>query len=133
MVRTLTREQMVSRIGAPAAGLLLVDLTPRESYIRAHLNGAVHRTEHELVFETDRHCPDRSAEIILYAASPGSASLWRCAHHLEAMGYRNVAVYEAGEDAWLAAALPEVGATAGSSVARAGHDAAYSPWRKRPG
>jgi rhodanese-related sulfurtransferase len=81
-----------------------IDVNSRQSWVNAHLPGAVHL---DPLGYTDRDLPaDRDAALIFYCSNVLCRKAPNAARRAKGMGYRNVRVMSAGISGWLEAGLP---------------------------
>jgi sulfur-carrier protein adenylyltransferase/sulfurtransferase len=90
------------------AGATLIDVREPHEWDDAHLEGAVHVPQGELIDRIADVAPDRSERIVLYCRTDNRSS--RAADALQGMGYGNVAVMEGGIVDWQGNGLPVVAA-----------------------
>lgn len=69
MVVTITREELRQKIER-ADKFQLVETLPRTAYEHAHLPGAINLPLDQITELAPRLLPDKSAEIVVYCASP---------------------------------------------------------------
>jgi rhodanese-related sulfurtransferase len=104
MTTQLTLSQLQSRLAARPAPIL-VDALGERYFAADHLPGAInlpHITNDDALRAA---LPDRDAEIITYCANPACQNSHVLAHRLLVLGYRNVAVFPGGKQAWAEAGL----------------------------
>jgi rhodanese-related sulfurtransferase len=105
MSNQLTLSQLQNRL-AQSQPPVLVDALGERYFAADHLPGAINvpHTVTDLVLRAS--LPNRSAEIITYCANPACQNSHVLAHRLQALGYRNVAVFPGGKKEWAEAGLP---------------------------
>jgi sulfur-carrier protein adenylyltransferase/sulfurtransferase len=84
----------------------LIDVREPHEWAEAHLEGATHVPQGELLERIDEVAPDRSDRIVLYCRTDNRSS--RAAAALEALGYENVSVMRGGIVDWQESGLPVV-------------------------
>lgn len=85
---------------------VLVDALPPMSYAHSHLPGAISLPPSRVDPSVTRMLPDKTAEIVVYCASPGCEDSVETGRRLQALGYTNVRHYPGGKDEWRDAHLP---------------------------
>src|SRR5215213_10932732 len=88
------------------AGAKLIDVREPHEWDEAHLEGAVHVPQGELMDRIEEVAPDRSERIVLYCRTDNRSS--RAADALQDLGYDNVSVMRGGIVGWQEAGLPVV-------------------------
>src|ERR687891_389588 len=83
-----------------------IEMREPHEWDEAHLEGAAHVPQGELVDRIDELVPNRSERLLLYCRTDNRSS--RMADTLEGLGYDNVAVMRGGIVGWLDAELPVV-------------------------
>jgi molybdopterin/thiamine biosynthesis adenylyltransferase len=84
----------------------LIDVREPHEWAEAHLEGATHVPQGELLERIDEVAPDRSDRIVLYCRTDNRSS--RAAAALEDLGYENVSVMRGGIVGWQESGLPVV-------------------------
>jgi molybdopterin/thiamine biosynthesis adenylyltransferase/rhodanese-related sulfurtransferase len=84
----------------------LIDVREQHEWDEAHLEGATHVPQGELVERIDELVPDPSSRVILYCRTDNRSA--RAADALRDLGYDNVAVMRGGIVGWQEAGLPVV-------------------------
>lgn len=69
MVKTITRDELMEKIDR-GDKFLLVETLPATAYHHAHLPGAVNLPPDQVTQVAPKLMPDKSAEIVVYCASP---------------------------------------------------------------
>jgi sulfur-carrier protein adenylyltransferase/sulfurtransferase len=87
-------------------GAKLIDVREQHEWDEAHLEGAVHVPQGELLDRISEVVPDRSDRIVLYCRTDNRSS--RAADALQGLGYENVSVMRGGIVGWQEADLPVV-------------------------
>src|SRR5215211_680805 len=90
------------------AGGKLIDVREPHEWDEAHLEGATHVPQGELLDRISEVVPDRSDRIVLYCRTDNRSS--RAADALQDLGYENVAVMRGGIVDWQENGLPVVAA-----------------------
>jgi rhodanese-related sulfurtransferase len=99
MTTQLTLAQLDARLAADPAPTL-VDALGERYFAVEHIPSAIN-LPHTVSDDALRAAlPDRNAEIITYCANPACQNSHVLAHRLQVMGYRNVAVFPGGKQAW---------------------------------
>src|SRR6266487_2486499 len=80
------------------AGAKLIDVREPHEWDEAHLEGAVHVPQGELLDRISDVAPDQTERIVLYCRTDNRSS--RAADALQALGYENVSVMRGGIVAW---------------------------------
>lgn len=83
----------------------LVEALPEKYYRDGHLPGAKHLPHDQVRELAPGVLPDKSAEIVVYCASPTCQNSHIAAKVLERLGYTHVAVYAGGKQDWQEAGL----------------------------
>lgn len=104
MTKIVTRNELQARRAANP-GLVLLEALPAKYYDEGHLPGAKHFPHDQARQLAGTVVPDRSAEIVVYCASPTCQNSHIAAKVLEQIGYANVAVYGGGKQDWSEAGL----------------------------
>jgi len=105
MLKTFDREELRRRLaGAPPP--VLAEALPEKYWRDWHLPGARHLPHDEVERLAPAVLPDKSAEIVLYCASPSCQNSHLAARRLAQLGYENVAVYPGGKQDWSEAGYP---------------------------
>jgi len=84
----------------------LIDVREPHEWDEAHLEGATHVPQAELLDRISELVPDRSDRIVLYCRTDNRSS--RAADALQDLGYENVSVVRGGIVGWQEAGLPVV-------------------------
>src|SRR3954454_2858621 len=90
------------------AGAKLIDVREPHEWDEAHLDGAVHVPQGELLDRISEVAPDHSERIVLYCRTDNRSS--RAADALRDLGYESVSVMRGGIVDWQEAGLPIVAA-----------------------
>jgi molybdopterin/thiamine biosynthesis adenylyltransferase/rhodanese-related sulfurtransferase len=90
------------------AGSKLIDVREPHEWDEAHLAGAIHVPQGELLDRISEVAPDHSERIVLYCRTDNRSS--RAADALHDLGYENVSVMRGGIVDWQEAGLPVVAA-----------------------
>jgi rhodanese-related sulfurtransferase len=69
MVRTISRDELKQKIDR-SDEFLLVETLPETAYHHAHLPGAINLPPDQLKALASKLLPDKSADIVVYCASP---------------------------------------------------------------
>jgi sulfur-carrier protein adenylyltransferase/sulfurtransferase len=84
----------------------LIDVREPHEWDEAHLEGATHVPQGELLERIDELVPDHSRRVLLYCRTDNRSS--RAADALRGLGYDNVAVLRGGIVGWQEAGLPVI-------------------------
>jgi molybdopterin/thiamine biosynthesis adenylyltransferase/rhodanese-related sulfurtransferase len=84
----------------------LIDVREQHEWDEAHLEGAKHVPQGELLDRIEELAPDRSTRVLLYCRTDNRSS--RSADALRTLGYGNVGVLRGGIVGWQEAGLPVV-------------------------
>src|SRR3954447_10934275 len=98
------------------AGAKLIDVREPHEWDEAHLEGAVHVPQGELLDRISEVAPDHSERIVLYCRTDNRSS--RAADALQDLGYENVSVMRGGIVDWQENGLPVVAAQGMTSEQR---------------
>jgi molybdopterin/thiamine biosynthesis adenylyltransferase/rhodanese-related sulfurtransferase len=90
------------------AGAKLIDVREQHEWDEAHLEGAVHVPQAELLNRIADVAPDQAERIVLYCRTDNRSS--RAADALRDLGYENVSVMRGGIVDWQESGLPVVAA-----------------------
>ena len=90
------------------AGAKLIDVRELHEWDEAHLEGAIHVPQGELLDRIGEVAPDHSERIVLYCRTDNRST--RAADALRDLGYDNVSVMEGGIVDWQEDGLPVVAA-----------------------
>src|SRR5690349_18592525 len=101
VANTKAREQV-------EAGAKLIDVREPHEWDEAHLEGAIHVPQAELLDRISELAPDHSEQIVLYCRTDNRSA--RAADALRDIGYENVSVMRGGIVAWQEDGLPVVAA-----------------------
>ncbi len=102
----------VELIGLDAAreeiesGVRLIDVREQHEWDEAHLEGATHVPQGELLARIDEIAPDTSERLLVYCRTDNRSS--NASVELRGLGYDNVGVIQGGIVAWSEAELPVV-------------------------
>ena len=99
MNKTVTRKELQERLEANP-NLVLLEALPEKYYNDWHLPGAKHFPHEQARALAPVVAPDKSAEIVVYCASPTCRNSHIAATVLQQNGYGNVAVYAGGKEDW---------------------------------
>ena len=102
MSRDYTTEDVERR---PPA-VVLVEALGAPFYASGHIPGAINIPPHRVRQTAPVSLPDKDAPIVVYGASPTCQQADMVVRILTALGYRNLARYREGKEAWAAAGLP---------------------------
>lgn len=105
MSNQVTLSQLQARI-AQSKPPVLVDALDERYFAADHLPGAIN-LPHTIGDDVLRaRLPDLNTAIVTYCANPACQNSHVLAHRLQALGYRNVAVFPGGKKEWAEAGLP---------------------------
>jgi rhodanese-related sulfurtransferase len=101
---TISLPELQTRLqqGSP----VLLEALPARYYEEGHLPGARHLPHDQVRAIADRVVPEKTAEIVVYCASPTCQNSHRAAATLTSLGYANVRVFSGGKQEWQEAGLP---------------------------
>jgi rhodanese-related sulfurtransferase len=104
-IRIVTIEETQA---AQARGYLILDARTEGEYIEGHIPGALLFDYYELGRYIQEVLPTISTdqELIIYCAGPDCNDSELLARELYLLGYRNLAVFKGGYEAWIDAGLP---------------------------
>jgi rhodanese-related sulfurtransferase len=104
MTRFITRDEL--RAALERGDIVLLEAFPSAHYARERLPGARNLPLDDIDALAPRLIPDRSSTVVTYCSSCARANSKTAAARLEALGYTNVAAYEAGKQDWIEVGLP---------------------------
>jgi rhodanese-related sulfurtransferase len=81
------------------SGAAIFDVNSRQSWMSAHVPGAVHYDGADLP-------ADKSAALVFYCSNPLCRKAPNAAKRAKQLGYTNVRVMSAGISGWISAGLP---------------------------
>lgn len=84
--------------------VFLVDANGTDSYVTAHIPGAVNFDKAAKTFTKDLPA-DKSTLIVAYCGGPGCEAWCKAADKLDEMGYKNIRHYKGGIKEWKQAGL----------------------------
>ena len=85
----------------------VIDVNSRQSWIKAHVPGAVHLDPANYI-DTDLP-PAKESSLVFYCSNPWCRKAPNAARRAKDMGYSDVKVMSAGISGWLSAKLPTEG------------------------
>lgn len=82
--------------------MVVVDVLPKESFLKKHLPGAINIPEHSPDFDVlvEKLIPHKSTPVVVYCAEHDCQASARASQRIATMGYRNVSDYENGLAEW---------------------------------
>lgn len=101
-LNTIRRDELKAKLDR-SDDFLLVEVSKRPSFDRAHLPGAVY---FQSIEELEKSIPGRDHELIFYAENLKDHSSLKIVRELTGMGYLHVCEYEAGKEDWIENNLP---------------------------
>ena len=101
---TVALEAMRGRVRD--ADVVVLDVLSSESYAEAHLPGAINIPLEELRARASAELPERGRAIVVYCGGPACHRASDAVAVLRELGYRDVAHFAGGLEAWQAADLP---------------------------
>lgn len=104
MICTLSRMELEAMIES-RPGLILVEVSPLESYRRSHIPGAIHRDEDSTaLWETSPGFGiPPGTPLVIYSDSARSPGPHRLARQLSELDYPEIYIYAGGKEDWLEA------------------------------
>jgi rhodanese-related sulfurtransferase len=99
---TIDIEELDRRLQSDRPPILLEAL-PLAHYRQGHLPGALHLPHLEVRDRARSLIPRIDCPVVIYCASPSCANSRQAADALVALGYTDVAVFEAGKEGWQSA------------------------------
>jgi len=102
--RDIDTDELAARLSGADAPIVAEILGP-QYFDAGHLPGAINLPLEGLVEKAGRALPDKSAEIVVYCASPTCQNSHIAQRKLLEVGYRNVRLYRGGKAAWKDAGL----------------------------
>lgn len=106
-IPTISREDLKAKLDR-GDDFVLVEALPPPSYRDKHLPKAINLPPIQVRELAPKRLPDRSAEIVVYCASPTCHAAENTARELTAMGYTNVKEFPGGKEEWIDAGFPTV-------------------------
>jgi rhodanese-related sulfurtransferase len=94
----VTHNELLQRLQDP--WLALVDVLPQESYVEAHIPGAINLPLTEIRENGRSILRDLNREIVVYCSGPASTLSAQAVAVLKDLGYRNVRRFEDGLSGW---------------------------------
>jgi rhodanese-related sulfurtransferase len=116
MTRLITRDEL--RAALEHGDIVLLEALPPDHYTREHIPGARNLPLDDIDALAPRLIADKRTPVVTYCSNRACANSKTAADRLEALGYADVAAYEAGKQDWIEAGLP-VEAGADETVAEA--------------
>ena len=109
MTRIITRDEL--RVALDRRDVTVLEALPPAYFAQEHIPGARNLPLDDLDDLAPKLIPDKETVIVTYCSNHACANSKTAAARLEALGYTNVAAYEAGKQDWIEAGLPiETGA-----------------------
>ena len=108
MIPEITREELKEKIDRKDS-FTLVETLPATAYLMVHLPGAVNLPLDGLEEKANSVLPDKSAEIVVYCATPSCHASVEAAQKLMGLGYTNVKDFTGGKQDWIDAGFPTAG------------------------
>jgi rhodanese-related sulfurtransferase len=103
--RQITRNELETRLNARAP-LVLLEALPPGYFQDKHLPTARNMPHDQVRQLAATMLPEKSAEIVVYCASPTCQNSQIAANVLSSLGYPNVSVFRGGKQEWEDAGLP---------------------------
>lgn len=107
-MNSMTREALQRQIQS-GQKFYLVETLAESCYRHTHLPGAMQLSPFGVREGAAAVLPDKDALIVLYCSDVTCLASGSVAQELEALGYRDVWVYEGGKQEWIEAGLPVEG------------------------
>src|SRR5688572_17846177 len=104
MIKQLDLAGLQARLAANPA-LTLLEALPQKYYDDGHLPEALHMPHDKTRELAPLLVPERATEVVVYCASATCQNSHIAARILEQLGYRDVAVFAGGKQAWVEAGL----------------------------
>src|ERR1700704_5228756 len=95
---SVTHNELLQRLQDP--WLALVDVLSEESYVEAHIPGAISLPLPEIQESGRKILRDLNREIVVYCAGPTSTLSTQAVRVLKELGYRNVRRLDEGLNGW---------------------------------
>jgi rhodanese-related sulfurtransferase len=108
MIPTISREELKAKMDRKDS-FTLVETLPAGAYLMIHLPGAINLPLKGLEERASSVLPDKSAEIVVYCATPDCHASEEAARKLMGLGYANVKDYAGGKQDWIDAGFPTAG------------------------
>lgn len=104
VVETIAPAAAADLLGAPPAGLVVLDVRTPEEFASGHLEGAVNLDFRAATFAEDLAVLDRDVPYLLYCRSGNRSASAR--DMMASLEFSEIHEIAGGIDAWLAAGLP---------------------------
>ncbi len=99
MIPVITREELKAKMEGKD-DFVLVEVLDATAYLMSHLPGAINLPLARFDELVGSVLPDKSAEIVVYCATPTCHASDEAAQRLIEMGYTNVKDYAGGKQDW---------------------------------
>lgn len=99
IISEISRQELQSKLESRTP-IVLLEALPPAYYQRGHLPGARNLPHDQVRSLAATVVPEKSAEIVVYCASPTCQNSHVAAGALSALGYRNVRVFRGGKQEW---------------------------------
>ena len=104
MPTTINHHELLTALAA-ADPPVLIEALGADYFTDAHLPGAINIPVAQVDQLAPRYLLDADADLVVYCTGACDSSRL-AARRLEALGYRNVRVYEGGKEEWVELGLP---------------------------
>src|SRR3954447_23641819 len=108
MIPVISRDELKAKIDRKDS-FFLVEALPATAYLMVHLPGAINLPLDGLEGLAPSVLPDKSAEVVVYCATPSCNASEAAAEKLIGLGYSNVKDYAGGKQDWIDAGFPVTG------------------------
>jgi len=106
MVKTISREELQTKLNSEDSSVILIDALPETAYRKNHIPGAINIPSDYIKEVAPKQIPNKNAEIVVYYGNANCKRSQRAAERLEELGYNNVWDYHEGRQDWEAGNLP---------------------------
>ncbi len=107
MAKKITTDEIREKLDDEGVFYKLIDLSRPEEFSRYHLPNAINvPLGPNALAGIQRVADDREETVILYSPMRDTGEVAKLADQLEALGYKEVFDYKAGEQAWRSEKLP---------------------------
>lgn len=104
MPTTINHDELLSALRQPDPPIL-IEALGADYFADAHLPGAINIPVAQVDQLAPRYLLDPDADLVVYCSGACDSSRL-AARRLEALGYRNVRVYDGGKEEWVELGLP---------------------------
>lgn len=98
-MKTITCPELAAKL-ASSARPILIEALPARYFQQGHLPGALNLNVDEVRAKANTLLADKTADIVVYCASPSCNNSDQVAVQLSALGYTQVSVFKGGKSQW---------------------------------